>query len=194
MARFKINTPVRDFSGESAGVRFHRGEAEVSTDSDYGVSALSYFRQAGYGIEPLDGVSVDDALRTQTLTPEAEAAQLRAEIDRLNDAKDLASLREERDRLAKEVEEQRAKDAERAKADKIRVVGEDGPRRVDLPPGSTVLPTRLPDPPDSDRVADWRPYAVGNLGVTEAQAKAMNTNELRGLYENRKAQLEGGAR
>lgn len=174
MARFKITTPVADWQGESAGVQFAHGRAEVDASTDAGVSALSYFRSAGYGIVPLDGVEVDEAIRRMTTPPADEAAQLKREIAALEEQAGLDELRRRRDEL-------------QAKVDKreLAPVGEQGPEMV----GGA---TKLPAPPDSDKVADWRAYAVEHLGVPEVKSKAMNTAELRAEYQ-RVANAEGGA-
>lgn len=166
MARFTVTTPVPNLNTESAGVRFHDGRAEVDSATDHGVRALSYFRQAGYGIEALSGVEVDDALRAATLEPDVEARELRNEIARLADAAELDALREERDRMREA--------AEKARAARER-------------PDDETSPTveGVPAPPESDRVGEWRAYAVANLGVSEAHAKTLNTAELRALYERR---------
>lgn len=51
MARFKITTPVANYTGDRAGVHFVKGVAEV--DSETQLAALRYFRSAGYGVEPV---------------------------------------------------------------------------------------------------------------------------------------------
>ncbi|NUT31534.1 MAG: hypothetical protein HOV79_00515 [Hamadaea sp.] len=78
MAKFKVTTPVADFTGEIAGVAFAKGVAEVEAPlplerlddgaqltraqraereaigADPGYRAMAYFRAQGYGIERLD--------------------------------------------------------------------------------------------------------------------------------------------
>jgi len=46
MDEYRVTTPVKDFSGEVAGVAFVKGEAVTSSGP-----ALAYFRSAGYGVE-----------------------------------------------------------------------------------------------------------------------------------------------
>lgn len=167
MAKFKITVPTTGARGADmtkAGVRFVAGCAEVDTATDAGVRALSYFRSAGYGVEPLDDVSVDDAIREATVTPEQEAAELRAEIATLSDAAEVDKLRAERDALRGRLADQRAE--RQAVADEA------------------------PAPPESNRAEDWRPFAVAHMGMSEAEARTYNGAELREIYGKR---TEGGA-
>lgn len=47
---YRVMTPEAGFNGESCGVTFVNGVAEAVPDGP----ALRYFRNAGYGVEPLD--------------------------------------------------------------------------------------------------------------------------------------------
>jgi len=179
MARFKISTPVAGYTGESAGIAFANGIAEIDTRSDAHVSALSYFRSAGYGIVPLDDVEVDDAIRRATTPPADEAEQLKREIAELEKAESLDGLRKRRDELKSKVaEREQAERTESRKGDNA----PDVPAAPGAPRGQDGRGSSLPAPPESDKVADWRTYATEHLGVTDAQARTMNTQELRGLY------------
>lgn len=54
MTNYRITTPVKDFTGEVAGVAFARGVGHTSNPA-----ALNYFRSAGYGVEPVDEQKVE---------------------------------------------------------------------------------------------------------------------------------------
>lgn len=51
----RVFSPVPSFTGESAGVAFARGVALVNLNVRENRKAMSYFRQAGYLVEPVDG-------------------------------------------------------------------------------------------------------------------------------------------
>jgi len=166
MSKFKIMTPVPGWTGSvgAAGTETHfiDGRAELDVTDETTAGRLAYFRSGGYGIEPLDKVGVDEAIRRVTMTTVQEYAELKRESAELDRAAELDSLRDE---VARKRERQVKTDAEAEQA-----------------PEATGRPA-LPDPPDSDKVADWRAYAVKNLDVTDAQARAMNTQELRARYD-----------
>lgn len=49
--RYTITAPLKGFTGQSVGVAFQGGTAQVSDDNDGGRSALAYFHRAGYRVE-----------------------------------------------------------------------------------------------------------------------------------------------
>lgn len=159
MSKFKIVTPVPDFTGESAGVRFANGSAVV----DHTHPSLHHFRVAGYGIEPMDGVDLDAALQS-ALPPEVEESQLRAEIAALEQAAGLAALRARRDALRAEARLE----------------------LVDLPPGGEVhgdpagfnIIDVVLAPDQSEPVSVWRDYAVRYLRVPAGEAGQYSKAEL----------------
>ncbi len=53
-ASYSVTAPVAGFSGDSVGVTFIDGVAIVPADN---LAALRYFRQAGYGVEPISAPS-----------------------------------------------------------------------------------------------------------------------------------------
>jgi hypothetical protein len=60
MNQFTVTAPVAGFSGESAGVTFEDGVAQVNDGSKEGRAAIEYFRRRGYtltreGTEEGDG-------------------------------------------------------------------------------------------------------------------------------------------
>lgn len=122
MAKFKILTPVRDYDGRvgdpANATVFMNGCAEIDVVDQGSASRLAYFRSAGYGVEELDGVSAEDAIRQAVLTPEQEHAELVRERDALKQARELESLR--------------------AEVKRMRPAGEDGPELSDVAKGSTV--------------------------------------------------------
>jgi len=167
MPKFKIMTLVPDWTGSIGAIgtetHFIKGVAELDVVDETAAGRLAYFRSAGYGIEPLDDISIDDAIRRVTMTTVQEYAELERESAELDRAAELDSLR---DKVAKKRERQIKVDAETTEIDRS---------ETDPTTGQSLLPP----PPDSDRVADWRTYAVKNLGVTDAQARAMSLQELR---------------
>ncbi|MET9138897.1 hypothetical protein [Streptomyces parvulus] len=73
MNSFRIEAPVRSFTGESVGVHFHKGTAHVDDGSKDGRAALEYFRRHGYGVFPADQDTEDatDAAPADDATTEA---------------------------------------------------------------------------------------------------------------------------
>lgn len=67
MKRYRVTTPQPKYTGESAGVYFKDGAAEVLVDpdnpNDKAAARIAYFREAGYTVLALDddGEPVDDA-------------------------------------------------------------------------------------------------------------------------------------
>jgi hypothetical protein len=53
--KYRIEAPVRSFSGESVGVTFTKGTGFVDDSTKAGRAALEYFRRHGYGVSPSDG-------------------------------------------------------------------------------------------------------------------------------------------
>ncbi|MEV7793417.1 hypothetical protein AB0O68_15700 [Streptomyces sp. NPDC087512] len=51
MTTFNITAPESQFSGEVAGVVFHRGKATVDSEQENATSALAYFRRRGYTVD-----------------------------------------------------------------------------------------------------------------------------------------------
>ncbi|MFJ6566229.1 hypothetical protein ACIQNU_02325 [Streptomyces sp. NPDC091292] len=63
--KYKIEAPVRSFSGDSVGVQFTKGTGYVTDDDKAGRAALEYFRRHGYGVAVSDGLT--DEERAQEL-------------------------------------------------------------------------------------------------------------------------------
>lgn len=61
--KYKIEAPVRSFTGESVGVHFHRGTGYVTDGDKAGRAALEYFRRHGYGVSPADEKTEEEALQ-----------------------------------------------------------------------------------------------------------------------------------
>lgn len=61
--RYKIEAPVRSFTGESVGVHFHKGTGYVDDSSKEGRAALEYFRRHGYGVAPNDGKTEEERVQ-----------------------------------------------------------------------------------------------------------------------------------
>lgn len=65
--RYKITAPLANFTGQSVGVAFQAGTAEVDDTSDAGRSALAYFQRAGYRVD-----EVRDEESEEVLAPVAD--------------------------------------------------------------------------------------------------------------------------
>lgn len=61
--RYKIEAPVRSFSGQSAGVAFTNGTGFVEDADKPGRAALEYFRRHGYGVAPSDGKTDEERIQ-----------------------------------------------------------------------------------------------------------------------------------
>jgi len=59
MADLKVTAP-QPFTGEIAGVSFHKGEATANREKDR--AALSYFRRHGYTVEPVIDDEADEVV------------------------------------------------------------------------------------------------------------------------------------
>lgn len=55
MNKYRIEAPVRSYSGESAGVQFSKGTGFVDDSTKEGRAAIEYFRRQGYGVAVSDG-------------------------------------------------------------------------------------------------------------------------------------------
>jgi hypothetical protein len=53
--KYKIEAPVRSFSGDSVGVTFTKGTGFVDDSTKEGRAALEYFRRHDYGVALSDG-------------------------------------------------------------------------------------------------------------------------------------------
>ncbi|WP_416975655.1 hypothetical protein [Streptomyces sp. 4F14] len=69
--RYKIEAPVRSFTGESVGVQFTRGTGYVTDADKAGRAALEYFRRHSYGVAPVDEKTEEE--RVQELVTGAPA-------------------------------------------------------------------------------------------------------------------------
>jgi len=153
VARFKITSPRPGFTGEGAGQLYFRDSvAELGVELDSwepgnARGALFYFLTQGFVIEPLDGVSVDQALRDPAADAQAVAAELE-DLDRQIRAENS------RDLLA-------SKRAELADLRAKRAADAAAPAQDGTGGGNTALLTTDVPPPSPDApVADWRAYAV----------------------------------
>lgn len=62
---YRIEAPVRSFTGESVGVQFLKGTGFVNDSTKEGRAAVEYFRRQGYGVSLSDGKT--DEERAQEL-------------------------------------------------------------------------------------------------------------------------------
>ncbi|MFD9444953.1 hypothetical protein [Streptomyces sp. NPDC060001] len=70
MNNFRIEAPVRSYTGESVGVSFNKGTGYVNDSTKEGRAALEYFRRQAYGIFPADE---DTEEATETGTADVDA-------------------------------------------------------------------------------------------------------------------------
>ncbi|MFJ6061606.1 hypothetical protein ACIQHU_01055 [Streptomyces tendae] len=70
--KFRIEAPVRSFTGESVGVHFHKGTAHVDDSTKDGRAALEYFRRHGYGVFPADEATEETTEAASPVVPTGE--------------------------------------------------------------------------------------------------------------------------
>lgn len=185
--RYEIRSPRAGFTGEGAGQLYFRdGVAELAVDLDNwepgnARGALFHFLTQGFDIRPLDGVSVDQALRD----PAQEASALLAERAELQRQIDAIDAQGDVDKLRQQLADKRAAAAEASKAESGAGQGvEEGvkaPLRTDVVPPS-------PDAP----VADWRAFAVEvDSGLDDKGAKALDKPTLVATYGGAYAPQDG---
>ncbi len=184
--RFKINSPRPGYTGEGAGgVWFREGSGELAVDLDNWENgnargALYHFQNNGFGIEPLDGVTAEQALRDpaqDALVVQRELAELDRQIAAETSRDDLAAKRQQ-------LADLRAKRAEEAKSE---AAGEEGDK-APAPPLTTDVVPPSPDAP----VADWRAYAVEiDPSLDDKAAKGLTRDALIAAYGSAYAAQEG---
>jgi predicted Fe-Mo cluster-binding NifX family protein len=80
VTKYRIEAPVRSFSGESVGVSFNKGTGYVDDSTKEGRAALEYFRRHGYGVAPADEKTVEESVQELvTGTPAQREADSSAE-------------------------------------------------------------------------------------------------------------------
>ncbi|WAL93994.1 hypothetical protein [Streptomyces sp. Je 1-369] len=72
MNKFRIEAPVRSYTGESVGVSFTKGTGYVDDSTKEGRAAIEYFRRQAYGIFPADEATEEDTEATSS--PETDEA------------------------------------------------------------------------------------------------------------------------
>ncbi|MFJ3537051.1 hypothetical protein ACIPQA_16460 [Streptomyces sp. NPDC090109] len=72
MNRFRIEAPVRSYTGESVGVHFTKGTGYVTDSTKEGRAAIEYFRRQAYGVFPADQ---DTETATQADPGDTEAVE-----------------------------------------------------------------------------------------------------------------------
>jgi hypothetical protein len=197
--------------GESAGIMFQDGVAVVTSDTAAGMSALTYFRGAGYGILPLDdALPIDELLQRGNESPEEEAARLEREIESLKARDSLEAKRQERDDLYRKVYGDDAADArEQATTATPSMLTGIAPivPTVDDPvapvegqgeQGEGAESELLAPPANNASVADWRAWAVQSGRATEDEVSSRSRTELQNTLgadydRDREEQLKGGA-
>lgn len=181
MARFEIKTPVPFFTGEVAGIAFAKGRAVVTSDTDAGLRALYYFKQAGYGVAPLDDVEIDEVLNRANESAPSEVARLKAENQELQDRLDLDKLRADNRALQEKVFKADEKSNETQAGEK-----------------PTTQPPLLAPPADNANQATWRRWAIDAGRVTEDEAKSLDKATIQSVHgaaydEERAARLQADA-
>jgi hypothetical protein len=212
MARFEITTPVADYNGFSAGINFTGGKAVVSSDTQAGMSALAYFRGAGYGILALDEVLVDEVLNRANEDPATEAARLRREIADLEDRESLDDLRRRRDDLHAKVYGDDADPDREIAAWSPRQEGEAEIQATlspgsanyaegDAPAASTDEATEgelLAPPNETAPVSEWRAWVVASGRASADDVAGAKKNDIIAEHgaaydRDREAQLSAGS-
>lgn len=207
MSRFEITTPVADYNGYSAGINFTAGKAVVTSDTQAGMSALGYFRQAGYGILALDELGVDEVLSRGNEDPTAEATRLRREISELENRESLDELRKRRAELHAKVygeDDPHALDGNAPRQEgEVEIQATlspgsanyaEGDRPAEVKDGETPDVGLLAPPNETEGVAAWRAWAVDSKRATADEVKATPKTEIIATYgaaydRDREAQL-----
>ncbi|MFH9403263.1 hypothetical protein ACH4JS_26460 [Streptomyces sp. NPDC017638] len=73
MNKFRIEAPVRAYSGESVGVTFTKGTGYVDDSTKEGRAAIEYFRRQGYGLFPADEATEEHTETSSDITSPTEA-------------------------------------------------------------------------------------------------------------------------
>jgi hypothetical protein len=188
-ARFKIISPRVGFTGEGAGqLYFRNGEAELTVDLDdwepgNARGALAYFKLQGFGIEALDGVTADEALRDPDAQANAlltEKASLQRQLDALDAQDDVERLRDKLEHARAERAQANAPTAPEESA--TPATGSDGGATASQPFDDGLRHDVVPPAMDAP-VADWRAYAVEvDPSMDDAAAKAIGKPELQLRY------------
>lgn len=210
MARFEISTPVADYTGMSAGINFTAGKAIVSSDTQAGMSALGYFRQAGYGILALDEVAVDEVLTRANEAPATEVARLKREIAELEDRQSIENLRKRRADLHREVygvdDPHEADTAAPRQEGETEITPTLSPGSANYAAGDAPAESKdgeVPDvgllapPADNAPVAEWRAWAVESGRAKAEDVEKTPRSEIIATYgaaydRDREAQLNAG--
>lgn len=194
-ARFTITSPRPNWTGEGAGqLYFRNGVAELTVDLDDWApgskrGALYYFRSQGFGIEPLDGVSVDQALRD----PSAEATDIQLQIEDLDRQIKAETGRDDLEAKRKQLDDLRAKRAAADAAARKGEAAEEGDVVTGDGSGSALpeisVRRDVPPPSPDAPVADWRAYAVEiDPSLDDAAAKQLGKSDLQTRYGSAYAQ------
>jgi hypothetical protein len=211
MARFEITTPAPGFTGESRGIAFQQGKAVVTSDTKDGLSALTYFYGAGYGVLPLDGVTAAEIVQRGNESPEEEAARLDREIAELDARRSLDDKRAKRDALYREVYGDEAADAREAAAEPVdetttlttgiaptvATAADGDPGTDSAEPGEGASSELLAPPAGNASVDDWRTWAVDSGRAQDSDVASMSRTAIQQRYgadydRDREAQLKGG--
>lgn len=220
MGRYEVRTPHVGFTGESAGVAFQDGAAVVTSDTQAGFNALTYFRQAGYGILALDDAApIDEVLHRGNESAVEESARLDREIADLEARRDLDAKRKKRDELYAEVFGEDAAAARGAEEPdsaaaytlptgmgpnfaQPAIDDPDGPAAPAADPqqgeGSTAEAELLAPPANNASAEDWRAWAVASGRASQEDVATKSRTELQNTLgadydRDREAQLKGGA-
>lgn len=95
MAKFQVESPVRGYSGEVAGVEFRHGVGHVEDATKGGRAALEYFRRRGYTLaaaadEDVEVSTPSDPPFVTDLAPFDPAAHSAPEVLAYLDGADVA--------------------------------------------------------------------------------------------------------
>lgn len=76
MNRYKIEAPVRSFSGESVGVTFSKGTGYVTDETKEGRAAVEYFRRHHYGVALADEKTEEERVQELVTGTPAQRAPI----------------------------------------------------------------------------------------------------------------------
>jgi hypothetical protein len=200
MQTFTVFTPRSDYAGDSAGVMFANGRADVPADN---VAALAYFRGAGYRIVPQDenGPDVEDVL-TSGADPVAQSKALQREIAALEARRDLDKLRAQRDALRAELDGDETPDEAAGLADPATTMLTPGIAPETGAPGATEgaveTPAPLAPPAGNAGVDAWRAWVVDSRRGSADDVAGLSRTEIMSTYgaqydADRAAYLKGGS-
>jgi hypothetical protein len=181
MTEFTIESPVADFTGESAGAYFRDGSATLDVVDDKGRASLGYFMNAGYKITPADadGPSAREVLAASA-DPAAEARELQREIEQLEARRDVDDLRKRRNALREQLGDVAPASAGELEAGNADESAAPAPSKQDTPAAVDNGP--MAPPPGNAGVEAWRTWVVESGRDSEESVSTLSRTEIINTY------------